>query len=129
MEKSLVFFRSQLTYDIIMFIYKSWSVNFGSLTLFVRSKVTGGDSFAFKALLTIISLQEQSFQQVHCWFKKKVKSSTLFLRTKCVLPSQSTLLTENLLANYHSSKKDILQIIKSSDSNKAHGMIWSAFLS
>ena len=127
MEKSLVFFRSQLTYDIIMFIYKSWSVNFGSLTLFVRSKVTGGDSFAFKALLTIISLQEQSFQQVHCWFKKKGKSSTLFLRTKCVLPSQSTLLTENLLANYHSSKKDILQIIKSSDSNKAHGMIWSAF--
>ena len=48
-------------YDMIMFIYKSWSVNSGWLTLFVRSKVTRGDSFAFKMLLTIISLQEQSF--------------------------------------------------------------------
>ena len=48
-------------YDMIMFIYKSWSVNSGWLTIFVRSEVTLGDSFAFKMLLTIISLQEQIF--------------------------------------------------------------------
>ena len=48
-------------YDMIMFIYKSWSVNSGLLTLFDPSKVTQGDSFAFKMLLIIISLQEQSF--------------------------------------------------------------------
>ena len=53
-------------------------------------------------------------------FKKIVKFSTLFLRTK-VLPSQLTLLTENSLANCHFSKKYILQIIKNPDSNKTHG--------
>ena len=48
-------------HNMIIFIYKSWSVNSGWLTLFVRSKVTRGNSFAFKMLLTIFSLQEQGF--------------------------------------------------------------------
>ena len=48
-------------YDIIMFIYKSWPVNSGWLTLFVCYQVKRGDSFAFKMLVTIISLQEESF--------------------------------------------------------------------
>ena len=71
-------------YDMIMFIYKSWSVNSGWQILFVHAKVTLGDSFAFKILLIIISLQEQSFQQVHCWLKKIVKSSTYFCGQKCI---------------------------------------------
>ena len=52
--------------------------------------------------------------------------STLFLRTdRRVLPSQLTLLTEHLLANCHFSKKDVLQMIRNPDSNKAlsHDMI------
>ena len=40
---------------------------------------------------------------------------------RSVLPSQLTLLTENSLANCLFSKKDILQIIRNLDSNKAHG--------
>ena len=48
-------------HNMIIFIYKSWSVNSGWLTVFVRSKVARGDSFALKMLLTIFSLQEQSF--------------------------------------------------------------------
>ena len=48
-------------HNMIIFIYKSWSVNSGWLILFVRSKMTRGDYFAFKMLLTIFSLQEQSF--------------------------------------------------------------------
>ena len=44
-----------------IYIYKSWSATSDWLTLFVHSKVTWGDSFAFKMLLTISSLQEQSF--------------------------------------------------------------------
>ena len=69
------------------------SINLGWLTLFVRSKVKRGDSFTFKMLLTIFSLQ-----------------------------------AENLLAKCPFSKKDILQIIRNSGFNKAHGMIWSAFV-
>ena len=46
-----------------------------------------------------------------------------FFAEKKVLPSQLTLLKENLLANRHFSKKDILQIIRNPDSNKAHDMI------
>ena len=46
-----------------MFMYKSQSVNSGWLTIFLRSKVTRGNYFAFKMLLTIISLHEQSFNQ------------------------------------------------------------------
>ena len=70
-------------YEMIMFIYKSWSVNSSLMTLFDPSKVTRGDSFAFKILLTIISWQEQRFLQVHCWFLKKiVKTSILFWRAK-----------------------------------------------
>ena len=60
--------------------------------------------------------------------KKRVQSSALFFAEQCsvipnksVLPSQLTLLTENLLANCHFSKKDILQIIRNLDSNKANG--------
>ena len=48
-------------YEMIMFIYKSWSVNSGLMTLFDPSKLTWADSFAFKILVTIISLQEQRF--------------------------------------------------------------------
>ena len=42
-----------------------------------------------------------------------------------LLPSQLPLLTENSkpMANCHFSKKDILQIIRNLDSNKAHGLI------
>ena len=40
---------------------------------------------------------------------------------KSVIPSELTLLTENSLANCHFPKKDILQIIRNLDSNKAHG--------
>ena len=52
--------------------------------------------------------------------KKKLKSSTLFVRTKSVLPSQLTLLTENLLANCHFYENEILQIISNPES-KTHG--------
>ena len=48
--------------------------------------------------------------------------------SKSLLPSQLTLLTEHTLANCYFSKKDILQIIRNPDSNKAHGYIWSAFV-
>ena len=44
-----------------------------------------------------------------------------FFADKSVLPSQLTLLTENSLANFHLSKKDNLQIIRTPDSNKTHG--------
>ena len=79
-------------------------------------------------LLTIFILEEQSFKQVHCWYKKIVKSSTLFFANKSGLPSQLTLLTENSLSNCHFSEKDVLQIIRNTDSNKAHDMIWSEFV-
>ena len=65
-------------YEMIMFIYKSWSLNSSWLTRFVHAK----------------------------------------------LPSQSTLLTGNFLAKCHFFRKGILRIIRNSDSNKAHGMIW-----
>ena len=57
------------------------------------------------------------------FFFKKSENFNSFFADKSVLPSQSTLLAGNLLANYHFSKKDILQIISNSDSQKAHGMI------
>ena len=40
---------------------------------------------------------------------------------KSVISSELTLLTENSLANCHFPKKDILQIIRNLDLNKAHG--------
>ena len=67
-------------YDMIRFIYKSWSLNSGWLTLFVRAKVTRGDLFAFKMLLTIISLQEKVFNKYIVDQKKKIFNS--ILRTK-----------------------------------------------
>ena len=85
-----------------------------------------GDSFDFKMLLTVFSLQGKVFNKYIADLKKIVKSSTLFLRTDgSVLQSQLTLLTENILANYHFSKKDILQMIRNPDSNKTlgHNMI------
>ena len=132
MEKLLVFL--QVNKDLYFkmwpdhFIYKSWSVNSDWLTLFICSKVTRGDYVAFKMLLTILRLQEQSFQRVHCWFKKKWWNLQLFLWIKKILPSQLTLLTENSLANCHFSKKDILQKTRNSDSNKAHDIIWAVFV-
>ena len=60
---SLVFFFQVnfLVKKIFISRYESWSVNSGWLTLFVHSKVTRGNSFDFKMLLTIFLLQEQSF--------------------------------------------------------------------
>ena len=72
-------------------------------------------------LLTIISLQEKVFNKYIVDQKKK--NLQLNFADKSVLPSQPTLLTENLLANGCFSKKDILQIIRNSDSNNAHDMI------
>ena len=63
-------------------------------------------------LLTIITLQEQSFYQAHYWD---------FFAEKSVLLSRLTLLTENSLANCNFSVKHIFQIIRNSDLNKAHG--------
>ena len=75
--------RSLFQNMIWSFLYiKSWSVNSGWLTLSVRSKVTRGDSFDFKMLLTIFSLQSKVFNKYIVDCKKIVKSSTLFLRTK-----------------------------------------------
>ena len=60
-------------------------------------------------------------------FKEKSKIFSTFFAEQCsiipdksVLPSQLTLLTENSLANCSFSNKDILQIIRNLDSNKAH---------
>ena len=118
-EKSVLFFSSQLTCDKRSHYFKIWHDHFNRqilvcksswLTLFASSKVTRGNFFDFKMLLTIFSLQKQS------------KSSTLFLRRdESVLTSQLTLLTENSSTNCHFSKKDILQIIRNPDLNKAHG--------
>ena len=81
-----------------------------------------GDSFDFKMLLTVFSLQGKVFNKYIADLKKIVKSSTLFLRTDgSVLQSQLTLLTENLLPNCHFSRKDTLQMIRNPDSNKAVG--------
>ena len=44
-----------------------------------------------------------------------------FIPNKSVLLSQLTLLTENSLSKCSFSKKDIVQIIRNLDSNKAHG--------
>ena len=52
---------------------------------------------------------------------RKIMKSSTFFADKSLLTSQLTLLTENSLANCHFSKKDILQIIRNPDSNKAHG--------
>ena len=92
-DKSLFFFFFKSTYlwkkifisryHMIIFIYKSWSVNSGWLTLFVRSKIPRGDSFNFKIMLTISSVQEQSFlTSTLLILNKIVKSPTLFLRAK-----------------------------------------------
>ena len=88
--KSLVLFSSQSKkifisgYDMIIFIDKSWSANSSWLTLFVRSKVTRGDSFDFEMLL-IISLQEQNFEQVHCFLTYKNQwNLQFFLAAKSV---------------------------------------------
>ena len=48
-------------YDMIIFIYKSWSVNSAWLPLLVRSKFMRGDCFNYKMLLTIFNLQERNF--------------------------------------------------------------------
>ena len=47
-------------------------------------------------------------------------STCSLIPNKNVLPSKLTLLTENSWSNCHFSIKDILQIIKNLDSNKAH---------
>ena len=124
MEKSLVFFFYKSTYlwkkvfisryEMIIFTYKSWSVNSG---------FTRGDSFDFKMLLTIFRLREQSLWQVRCSLFLKKWDLQLFFANKSVLPSKLTLLTEKSLANCNFSKKDILQIIGKilEYSNKAHG--------
>ena len=120
MEKLLGFFQANSfviedliisRYDMIIFIYISWSVNSGWLTLFASSKVTRGDSFDFKMLLTVFSKSKVFNKYIELFFSRTDGS---------VLPSQLNLLTENLLANCHFSKKDILQMIRNPDLNKAH---------
>ena len=61
-------------------------------------------------------------------FKEKSEIFNTFFAEQCslipnksVLPSQLTLLTENSLSKCNFFKKDILQIIRNLDSNKAHG--------
>ena len=72
-------------HKMIIFIYKSWSVNSGWLTLFVCSKVTRGDSFASKMLLTISSLQEQRFNKYIVDSLLKKWNLQLFFRgQKCI---------------------------------------------
>ena len=82
-------------YDMIIFIYKSWSANSGWLTFFVRSKVTRENSFHLKMYYIY------------------------FTRAK-------------FLINCHCSKRNIIQIMKNPDSNKAHGhdmiSIWMLIL-
>ena len=58
-------------YDMITFTYKSWFINSGWLTIFVRSEVTWGDSFDFKMLLTIFSLKSIVFNKYFVDFFKK----------------------------------------------------------
>ena len=134
MEKSQIFFKSTYSwkkilisrYSMLIFIYKFGSVNSGWLIILIRSKVTQGDCFDFKMLLTIFNLQKQSFKQgTLLIFKRIVKCSTLFLRTKAYYRYKRIIFTKR---NCIFSKKSILQIIRNSDSNKAHGMIWSAFV-
>ena len=72
-------------------------------------------------LLTIFSLQEQIFSKYVIEFQKKSKIFNSLFADKGVLPSQFTLLTEKSLTNSCFSKRDILQIIWNSDSNKAYG--------
>ena len=61
-------------------------------------------------------------------FKEKSETFNTFFAEQCslipnrsVLPSQLTILTENSLSKCNFSEKDILQIIRNLDSNKAHG--------
>ena len=58
-------------YDMITFTYKSWFINSGWLTIFVRSEVTWGDSFDFKMLLTVFSLKSIVFNKYFVDFFKK----------------------------------------------------------
>ena len=81
-------------------------------------------------------LNDKKYHVFHLYFLvtstllilKKSEILNIFFAEQCslipnksVLPSQLTLLTENSLANCHFSKMDILQIIRNSGSNKAHG--------
>ena len=61
-------------------------------------------------------------------FKEKSEIFNTFFAEHCslipkksILPSQLILLTENLLSKCNFSKKDIFQIIRNLNSNKAHG--------
>ena len=66
-----------------------------------------GDSFAFKMLLTIISLQEQSFNKYIDDLKKISETFNSVFADKSVLPSRWTLQTENLLVNCLFFQKDL----------------------
>ena len=59
-----------------------------------------GDSFDFKRMLTIFSLQEKVFNKYIVDLKKKWNLQ-LFFADKSVLLSQLTLITVNALANCH----------------------------
>ena len=124
----LIYERRSLFQGIIIFICKFWYVNSGWLYLFIRSKAMRGDSFDLKVILTIFSLQEQSFLTGLLLIFKRWWNLKSFFADKSVLPSQLTLVTENVLANCHFSKKDILQIIRNSDLIKTHCMTWSVFV-
>ena len=71
-------------YDMIMFMYKSWSVNSGWLTLFVRSKVTRRDSFAFKMLLFSYTSVKFLASTLLIFFFKKWNLQLFFCGQKCI---------------------------------------------
>ena len=88
------------------------------LLVFVKSskwqKNTMCSSYKITSTLLILKKKSEIFNPVFA-------EQCSLVPNKKVLPSQLTLLTENSLANCHFSKKEILQIIRNLDSNKAHG--------
>ena len=78
-------------YDMIIFIYKSLSVNSGRLTLFIRSEVEWGFSFD----------KSKVFRKYIFGFKEKTEVFNSFFPDKSVLLSPLTLLTENSSSNCH----------------------------
>ena len=103
-------------------INKSWCAKLAHWLFLQAPKSCEGILVILKFCWLYLVYRSNVFNKYIADLKKIVKLSTRFLRTdESVLPSQLTLLTENSLANCHFSKKDILQIIRNPDSNKAHG--------
>ena len=105
-------------YDLIIFIYKSWSVNSGWLTCAQKSREE--ILFLSKCCQLYLVYKSKVFNKYIVDFKQKSQIFKSFFADKSILPSQLILLIENSLANCHFFKKDILKIIRNPDSNKAH---------